>query len=193
MAILVASSACGARTPLSDELGSDASISSSADASTDGPIADAAARDAAKACIPAGPDAGVCNVLSASGPPVVVVCDPSPPPAPTGGVVVDGTYVLASSRFHGPCAAPESDRIAWVACGSRWSTIQESTVGGITTTQHIDGDVVTRGTLLELMPTCGRPDVSRVTFDFDATPTTLTLYVHGFGAGTVRVDVFVRQ
>jgi hypothetical protein len=149
-----------------------------------------AAYDAAQACVPAGPDARACNALVPTGTPVAVVCDPLPPPTPTGGVIADGTYVLVSSRFHGPCMLPESNRITWSVCGGAWSTVQESTIAGNTTTQHVDGDATLRGTVLALQTTCGTGVSSTA---FDATPTTLTLYYHGFGLGTVRVDGFVRQ
>jgi hypothetical protein len=87
---------------------------------------------------------------------------------------------------------PESDRITWSVCGGAWATVQESTIAGNTTTQHIDGDATLRGTVIDLQTTCGSV-VSSAAFDFDATPTTLTLYVHGFGPGTVRVDAFERR
>jgi hypothetical protein len=182
---------CGGRTSLFDDLGEPASDASVDAARTDASRADAA-HDAAPACVPARPDAGACNALLPTGGPIAVVCDPSPPPTPIGGVVADGTYVLVSSTFHGPCTLPESDRITWSVCGSAWSTVQESTLAGNTTTQHIDGEATLRGTSLGLQTSCGT-SVSSTAFDFDATPTTLTLYVHGFGPGTVRVDAFVRR
>src|ERR1700730_8545209 len=118
---ILATSACGARTALLD--GSydargpaDASPGSVVDAALDdaaAPVDAAPDVDTGPTCPRATGDAGACNALALVGPSVPVVCDPSPPPVPLGGLVADGTYVLVSSRFHGGCAGAESDRITW--------------------------------------------------------------------------------
>ena len=115
-------------------------------------------------------------------------------PVPTGGTIVDGTYVLASETYYGsPCLSPEQDRNTWLVCGSTWQTVQEYTPqGGTATLNTYNLNVTGNGTTLQLQGLCGFTQTA--TFQYDATPTTLTLYV---GGGTMpgqgRVDLYTRQ
>jgi hypothetical protein len=61
------------------------------------------------------------------------------------------------------------------------------------TTQHIDGDVVLGASSFTFTPTCPKTGVGVTTFGYDATSSTLKIYVNGYGTGRVRVDEFVRQ
>jgi len=184
----VLASACGARTPLPEDTIGDASAYDASDAT--GTHADASGD--ASACVPSRPDGGACNDLVAVGPPIAVTCERGQPPIPRGGAIADGTYVLVSSRMYGTCPAAESDRIVWDVCGSAWATIQEATIG-LTTSRNISGVATATGTTLAFQTTCAPPGTLSATFDYDATPTSLRLYVHGYGPGTVRVDDFTRQ
>jgi hypothetical protein len=192
--------ACGARTPLSDEEA--ASVDASSDV-VDASVNDVSPHDAAVDVRDVGDVAplctpvrmgNVCNDLVASGPQVLVNCLRGPGgPTPSGGTIVDGRYRLVSSDFYGPCPAAETDRIVWNICAGVWATVQESTIGGRVTTQLINGHVAISGTTLAFQSTCATTGLPSATFDYDATPTTFTLYIHGFGPGTLRVDRFVRE
>jgi hypothetical protein len=190
---LCLASACGARTPLDDyDAGApvDADI---VDAPRDeGPAMDAPP-DQYTACVPVSPSEGVCNTLLLSGPRVAVACAPGMPPAPSGGTVADGTYVMVSSNFYGTPCIQDQERIVWSVCGTSWATSEEITTGGTTTTRLFDGTVAFAGTSFTFSPTCAPPGVATTMFGYDATPTTLALYTYGYGAGTVRVDSFVLE
>jgi hypothetical protein len=116
-------------------------------------------------------------------------------PTPAGGTIVDGTYVLTASAFYGtPCPAPEQDRDLWLICGNNWQTVQELTAGTSPAVLHTyDANVTPAGSdSLTLALTC--PSVTNVTFQYTATPGTLTLFVGGGNAaGTGRVDTYTRQ
>src|SRR4051812_45736103 len=63
------------------------------------------------------PDAG-CNTLTQLGAPVTPPCDPGSAPAAAGGTIVDGTYVLSASRFHGGCSTEPLAETLVVAQGT---------------------------------------------------------------------------
>lgn len=114
-------------------------------------------------------------------------------PTPVGGTIADGTYVLISETFYGQgCPQGEQDRNTWLVCGSVWQTVQELIQNGSTMANLYDINVTANGPSLQLQGTCGF--TQSLTIQYDATPTTLTLYVGGgTGAGTGRVDVYQRQ
>jgi hypothetical protein len=118
-------------------------------------------------------------------------------PTPIGGTIVDGTYVLMSSSFYGtPCPEPEQDRDTWFVCGTLWQAVQENTLGtGTAMTHWYDANVTPMGaSTLSLQITCGTPMIETIMFQYDATPTTLTLYVGGgTGTGSGRVDTYAKQ
>jgi hypothetical protein len=169
--------------------------------STSGDAADAltqgttdATHEAAGACVPPPtPDAGICNPLGVTGAPVPIQCaGTQKPPTPSGGTIADGTYVLTSSTYYGTCPQPEQDRITWSVCGDTWQTAQESTINGQKTVQVVDAMVTQSGMNLSIHVVCG--PMQTLTFGYDATPTTLTLFTWApTSAPMGRVDVFARQ
>jgi len=148
-------------------------------------------------CSPTAPDGGACNSLEPEGALVPYVCLGGMMPAPIGGTIADGKYVLMSSAFYGtPCPAPEQDRDTWYVCGTDWQAVQENTLGTGTPTVHTyDANVTPMGTSgLSLQVTCGTPMIETIMFQYDATPTTLTLFVGGgMGTGSGRVDTYLKQ
>ena len=113
-------------------------------------------------------------------------------PVPTGGAIADGTYLLALSTFYGsPCPSQEQDRDTWLVCGTTWQHVQESTAQGTVTVNNYNFNVNPSGSNLMLQGICGF--TMTATFGYDATPTTLTLYVSGAGTGSGRVDVYNKQ
>jgi len=206
VALLVATvaslaTACGARTPLFDV--------EAADAGQDVETLDAnvpevsapetslpeATPDEGPPCMPPTPTATACNDLTPSGLPVTVQCAAGTPPTPTGGTVTDGTYEMVSSTFYGsPCPVDDVERIVWDACGQNWATAEFVITAAVPMTRlYINGTVTFEGGGVTLTPSCSTNGVNTTTFGYDATPTDLTLYVHGFQGGGVRVDEFVRQ
>jgi hypothetical protein len=111
-------------------------------------------------------------------------------PVPSGGTIVDGTYLLQSETFYGsPCSTPEQNRNTWLVCGSTWQTVQEHTPqGGSPQLSTFDLNVTHTGTNLQLQVLCGLPQMMTLNFPYDATPTTLTLYV-----SSQQVDVYALQ
>ena len=115
-------------------------------------------------------------------------------PIPPGGTIVDGTYVLAQETFYGAgCPQGEQDRNTWLVCGTTWQTAQEYTPVGSPVQDHwYNLNVNAVGTGLQVQGICGF--TQNLTFHYDATPTTLTLYVGGGTApGTGRVDLYNKQ
>lgn len=114
-------------------------------------------------------------------------------PTPKGGTIADGTYVMTAATYYGStCPAPEQDRNKWLVCGTTWQTVQENNTNGTTTDHWYDLNVTSSGTMVQLQGVCGF--TQSISFPYDATPTTLTLYVGGSTTpGEGRVDVYTRQ
>lgn len=114
-------------------------------------------------------------------------------PTPHGGTIADGTYLMTSATYYGMnCPQPEQDRNEWLVCGTTWQTVQESTATGAPKDNWFDLNVTATGTTLQLQGVCGF--TQSISFPYDATPTTLTLYVGGSTTpGEGRVDVYTRQ
>ena len=147
-------------------------------------------------CNPTPPDGGTCNSLQPQGPLVALQCSSGAMPTASGGAPVDGTYVLTSSTFFGSPCTPGGgqDRDTWLVCGSTWQTAQEHLgQGGPVSFNAYNLNVTPSGTSLQLDVLCGLPQMTTLSYPYDATPTSLTLYVGGGGAGSGRVDVFTRQ
>jgi hypothetical protein len=106
-------------------------------------------------------------------------------------VIHDGAYVLVAATYYGPCPAAEQDRFSWLVCGSSWQTVEDFTTAGTTTTRQGNVSITATGTSLNAQFTCGA--TGSVTYGYDATPTTLTLYVPDPGGTTGRVDTYTRQ
>jgi hypothetical protein len=182
--------ACGARTgTLLDE--SSRGDAGPGDAALDAPVEDVESPEAAPACTPLAPSGGTCNDLTPSGPSVTVQCVSGTGPTPSGGTILDGTYEMVSSDFYGSPCSSDTERIVWNVCGDTWATDQVVSAGP--PNLRIDGTVTVGPTTLVLETTCSSPTEPSTKFGYDATPTSLTIYTYGYGAGTVRVDRFTRQ
>lgn len=165
--------------------------------SSSGGIVDASV-DVTMACTPSPPDGGACNALVPPASAVTVQCDATAPvPAPVGGVIRDGTYVMVSSTAYangGACPTAEADNTMWRICGTSWQTAQTSAVTG-SPPYTLIGNIaaVTTGTTLTLTVTCGiTPPPAPFTFGYDASGNTLRLHINGTAA-VGRIDTFQRQ
>lgn len=148
-------------------------------------------------CTPSPPDGGACNSLVPPASSVAVQCQTAQPvPAPTGGTILDGTYVMTSATYYGDgaaCPAAEVDNTMWLVCGTSWQTAQISAVTGQTPyTLVANATVVPSANTLAITLTCGTT-VAPVTFGYDASGNTLRLHINGATATAGRVDTFERQ
>jgi hypothetical protein len=164
----------------------------------DGPVSggDASVHDSGGACAPSPPSGSACNSLTPPPPAITIQCNTTEQvPAPTGGVIRDGTYVMTSATYYaagGACQTPEVDGVTWDICGSSWQIAQTVTVSGQTPQTLIgNATVIPTGSTLNITLTCGLTS-QPITFAYDATPTTLRLHTGGT-ATTGRVDTFMRQ
>ena len=100
--------------------------------------------------------------------------------------------MTAATYYGSACPQPEQDRNKWLVCGTTWQTVQENNTNGTPTDHWFDLNVTISGTTLQLQGVCGF--TQSISFPYDATPTTLTLYVGGSTTpGEGRVDVYTRQ
>jgi hypothetical protein len=182
--------ACGARTgTLEETLGGHAGESE--DAATDAQVPDVEQPEAAQVCTAITPSGGTCNELTPSGPSVTVQCVSGTAPTPSGGTIADGTYEMVSSSFYGTPCTSDTERIVWNVCGDAWATAETLMLGPGTV--RVDGTVTLGPSTVVLQTTCSSPTEPATKFGYDATPTSLTIYTYGYGAGTARVDRFARQ
>jgi hypothetical protein len=178
-----------ATTPGDDE--SDATSPPTPDASID--VSEAGGGT----CTPSPPDGGACNTLVPPTSSVTVQCQTAQPvPVPTGGTILDGTYVMTSATYYADgaaCPAPEVDNTMWLVCGTSWQTAQISAVTGQTPyTLVANATVVPSGNTLGITLTCGST-AAPITFGYDASGNTLRLHINGPTATAGRVDTFERQ
>jgi predicted small lipoprotein YifL len=200
VALATSVTACGARTPLFDveatDVGPDVEIPDANAPEVEAPDTSLpeATPDEGPPCMPPTPTATACNDLTPSGQPVTVQCAAGAPPPPTGGTVTDGTYEMVSSTFFGSdCPVDDVEQIVWTTCGPYWTTA-EVLMGDVQTNSiYVNGSATFGGASVTLTTTCSTTSVSGVTYGYDATPTTLTLHIHGFNGGGVRIDQFARQ
>jgi hypothetical protein len=141
-------------------------------------------------------DSGVCNALAPTGPLVTEACSSGSVPAPQGGTIQDGTYLLESVTYYGPCPATlTQDRVVWVICGNRWDSAQ--VIGSATTTYDVSVSAGDASSALSVDVMCPLPGAS-FAYSYDATPGHLSLHflVPGQPAGqpvTTEVDSYTRQ
>jgi len=160
-------------------------------------LPEASDHDTGPACHPSSsPDGGACNPLIPPPASIVIQCNQTElVPAPTGGTIADGHYVMTSSTYSaggGACPTPENDGVTWLICGSQWEIAQTTAVSGQPpSTLVANATVVPTGADLAITLTCGIT-TAPITFGYDATPTTLRLHING-SAPNGRIDVFTRQ
>jgi hypothetical protein len=153
--------------------------------------------EAGQACHPSpSPDGGACNPLIPPPASIVIQCNQTElVPAPTGGTIADGHYVMTSSTYYaggGACPTPENDGVTWLICGSQWEIAQTTAINGQPpSTLVANATVVPASPNVAITLTCGIT-TAPITFGYDATPTTLRLHINGT-APNGRIDVFTRQ
>lgn len=170
----------------------------------DGPISggDASLHDSGGTCTPSPPNGTTCNSLTPPPPAITIECNASEQvPAPTGGVIRDGTYVMTASTYYAggaACQPSEVDGVTWKICGESWQIGQTTTVSGQTSqTLVANATVVVSGSTVSITLGCETPSQSPMPppflFGYDATPTSLRLHTEAPTATTGRIDTFTRQ
>jgi hypothetical protein len=188
----------------SDGAGGDDGSSGSSGSSSGGGVGgdgavshlDSGDNDTGAVCHPSPPDGGACNALAPPPPNVTIQCNTAElVPAPTGGPITDGLYVLTSATYYAggsTCPTPEVDGVTWLICGPSWQIAQTTALGGQTPTKLVaNATVAAAGADLVFTLTCGISSTP-ITFGYDATPTTLRLHINGTSPNG-RIDVFTRQ
>jgi hypothetical protein len=135
-----------------------------------------------------GPDAsGDCNTLAQLGAPVTATFTSGNAPAPTGGTIVPGTYLLTAATYYGTMVASNVAETALVSAGSITAVLTDQSGGAV---DRNNLAYMTNGTDLVETHTCPLTGVT-TTVSFSATPTTLTLSYTVDGA--TRVGVYTLQ
>jgi hypothetical protein len=165
---------------------------------SDGPLTgnDTGAHETGVACTPSPPSGAACNSLTPPPPAITIECNASEQvPAPTGGVIQDGTYLMTAATYYaggGACQTPEVDGVTWQICGTSWQIAQTTTLSGQTPqTLVANATAIPGASTVSITLTCGLT-AQPFTFAYDATPTTFRLHTGGTAA-TGRVDTFTRQ
>ena len=134
------------------------------------------------------PDAGGdCNAIAQQGSQVIATFTSGDPPAPTGGTIVDGTYVLTSATYYGTMVTSTVSETAVVASGCIMAVLTDQQSGAI---ERNNLAYTTSGTDLTETHTCPLSTVT-TTVSFSTTATTLTLSYTIDGA--TRVGVYTLQ
>jgi hypothetical protein len=169
------------------------------DASEGGTVHEDAGHEAGGTCTPSPQSGGTCNSLTAPPPAITIQCNQAEPvPAPTGGTILDGTYIMTSAMYYaagGGCPTPEVDGVTWLICGTSWQIAQTVTLSGQTPqTLVANATAIPSGSDLAITLTCTSPSqtIPPFTFAYDASGATLRLHTGGT-ASTGRVDTFTRQ
>ncbi len=131
---------------------------------------------------------GTCNSLPLFDATVIEPsCATGTEPAPTGGAIANGIYLLQSSAYYGGCPGTTTSRITWSICGSQWESAQET--NGIDVPSNALALTEASSQSVSLTIVCPMPGAA--TYGYDATPTTLALHVPV--DSYVRVDTFAMQ
>jgi hypothetical protein len=130
---------------------------------------------------------GLCNPLTQLGTPVTPTCHDGAPPAAKGGTIVDGTYVLTETHFFGDCSNRALAETVVIAQGTVQSIATEP--DGSVQLKTVTATLGQNGTTLSENQTC--PIRVMTSISFDATPTTLTIYLTT--ALATRVSTFTLQ
>jgi len=148
-----------------------------ADAAADAELADGAA----------GNSDALCNGLTQLGAAVTPSCDPGAVPAPVGGAITDGTYLLTETHFHGDCSTDPLSETLVVSQGTVQSVATRADGREMrTSVKYLPGS---NGTTLSATQTC--PARIQTTLRYNATATTLTIYLSTVLA--TRVSTFTLQ
>lgn len=140
----------------------------------------------AQSCPAPAPGAGqTCNGITPDGAEINVTCKTGLGPAPKGGSITGGAYVLTAVELYRTTGCtPGTARAQLYICGATWSFAFDqgtAAVNAATTTA-----TVASPTTYSLAQTCPAGLGSPQIMGFDATATTLTLYTGS--ADTAEVD-----
>jgi hypothetical protein len=124
------------------------------------------------ACSSDSPSApAACNALVNDGPTITIMASTSGAPAPTGGTIVDGTYVLTAATVFGVSSIPQVTASAVFQFSG--NTMQQvGTVNG--QLKRYTSTFTTMGTSISTTDTCPAPDMG--TYGFSATATEISVF-----------------
>jgi hypothetical protein len=114
-------------------------------------------------------------------------CATGTEPAPTGGTIANGVYILQSSAYYGGCPGTMTSRITWSICQSQWESAQET--NGVDVPSNALASSQAASNSVSLTIVCPMPGAA--TYGYDATSSTLSLHVPV--DSYVRVDTFAMQ
>ena len=123
-----------------------------------------------------------CNTLRNDGPAVSVMASTATAPAPAGGTIVDGTYVLTAATGYAisPAVIPTTTLSAVMQIAG--STMQQAgTING--EERRYTSTLATSGTSVTTTDTCPAADSN--TYRYTATTTSLRIYA-ALGASTLE-------
>jgi hypothetical protein len=126
---------------------------------------------------------------------VNIVASSGVPGLPTGGQLLDGTYVLTAAQYYLTAGAGAGSTVGTAqatvtVAGGSW---QEAGILNGSPVAPFNATVATSGLTLTLTRTC--PDTVAVTWEFSSSGSTLTLYVPQTDAGPSElvVETFTLQ
>ena len=152
------------------------------------------------ACVPPELSAPICNSITATGALVPLASASGNPPLPTGGKIVDGTYVLVSSALYGGNGSDAPSQTTWVICGSHWSigentsavTEQNGQVSSTPLTRHMSFSASISGASVVLTQVCSSDQVNYShTRQFSVSGNRLTFFQSS--DGTTLATTYERQ
>jgi hypothetical protein len=131
-----------------------------------------------------------CNSLALLGPTITSTCANGVAPQPTGGPIIDGTYVLTAMTFYGGCQTVSFAETV-VLSAETVQAVASLSAAGLT---RANERFTISGTNLLESHTC--PNSDTATTPYSATPNTLLLFSSG-GTGTATsptsAALFARQ
>ena len=136
--------------------------------------------------VPAGQ---ACNTIANVATLITPTCTTGTMPTGTGGVIVDGTYVLTAQTYYSAPNCPTAQLSETVEIAG---DCFQAAIGGFTTGSG-SGQVTVEGSTITVTPTCSNSGLSSGTRDtptatYTATATTITFYTLNTGTSSPNPD-----
>jgi hypothetical protein len=138
-----------------------------------------------------------CNTIANVATLITPTCTTGTMPTGTGGVIVDGTYVLTAQTYYSPPNCPTAQLSETIEIAGDCFQVA---IGGFTSGSG-SAQVTTQGNTITVTPTCSNSGLSSGTRDapaktYTATDTTVTIYTLNTGTSSPnpdRVEVLTRR
>jgi hypothetical protein len=139
-----------------------------------------------------GGSAPACNQLADDAPTYSMTFAAGTPPAPSGGTIVDGTYLLSRQTVYAMSSMPATEvgRAKVEISGNTWQSVMAILPYDINPGEHTTSTISVQGNYLTLTRTCpsvGQPERAAYTADDGS----LTLFF--VDQGITAETVFTRQ